>query len=392
MQVLRDSSEVIEEYLTVMRREINPSKEYERLTRSVLSKIDVSTATQTDIIKFLDSLRKSEAVDPMHKWIGSYNLYVSILKRFFKWFNNPYCMEGIRKLKRKEVSIYKPSDLWTQSDDVLFLKFCPSKRDKCYHMISRDTSCRPSEILSIKCKEIVFKMIGNKQYAEVLVNGKTGSRHIPLINSLPYVKDYLDDHVSDPNSYLIRSKKFGKLNSSSLNVIYTKYKEEYFPRLLKDPNVSKEDKDAIRALLGKPWNPYIRRHSALTEKSKILKEHILRSHAGWSPRSNMPERYLHYFGNESSESILEAFGLKPSAQELDKLSPVQCPNCGEGNKQQSRFCAKCRMILSYDTYLETVEQKEEQTDKVSKLEETINTILQTLVSKGVLEPTPKKND
>src|SRR6476620_1405277 len=309
MQVLRNSSEVIDEYLTVMRREINSTMEYERLTRFVLSKIDVNTATQTDIMKFLDSLRKPEAVDTMHKWIGTYNLYIIILKRFFKWFNNPYCMEGIKKLKRKEVSIYKPSDLWTQEDDLLFLKFCPSKRDKCYHMISRDTSCRPSEILRIKCKEICFKMIGNRQYAEVLVNGKTGSRHIPLINSLPYVKDYLDDHVSDPNSYLIRSKKFGKLNSSSLNVIYTNYKEEYFPRLLKDPNVSQEDKKAISALLAKPWNPYIRRHSALTEKSKILKESILRSHAGWTVRSNMPERYLHYFGNESSESLLEAYGL-----------------------------------------------------------------------------------
>ena len=114
----------------------------------------------------------------------------------------------------------------------------------------------------------------------------------------------------------------------------------------------KEDKEAIRVLLAKPWNPYIRRHSALTEKSKILKEHILRSHAGWSTGSNMPQRYLHYFGNESSESILEAYGLKPTAQELDKLSPVQCPNCGEGNKQQSRFCTKCHMILSYDSYLE----------------------------------------
>ena len=120
MQVLRDSSEVIEEYLLVMRREINSSKEYERLTRSVLSKIDVSTATQTDIMRFLDSLRKPEAADPMHKWIGSYNLYVALLKRFFKWFtsNNPYCMEGIKKLKRKEVSIYKPSDLWTQEDEL----------------------------------------------------------------------------------------------------------------------------------------------------------------------------------------------------------------------------------------------------------------------------------
>ena len=168
-----------------------------------------------------------------------------------------------------------------------------------------------------------------------------------LINSLPYLKDYLNDHVADPNSYLIRSRKFSKLNSRSLNVTYNKYKKEYFPKLLQDPNVSQEDKDAIRVLLAKPWNPYIRRHSALTEKSKILKEHILRSHAGWSTGSNMPQRYLHYFGNESSESILEAYGLKPTAQELDKLSPILCPNCGEGNRQQLRFCHK----MPYDLIL-----------------------------------------
>ncbi len=375
-----------------MRREINSTKEYERLTRIVLSKIDVNTATQADIMKFLDSLRKPKAIDPMHKWIGTYNLYVVILKRFFKWFNNPYCVEGIKKLKRKEVSIYKPSDLWTQEDDLLFLKFCPSKRDKCYHMISRDTSCRPSEILRIKCKEVVFKMIGNKQYAEVLVNGKTGSRHIPLINSLPYLKDYLNDHVADPNSYLIRSRKFSKLNSRSLNVTYNKYKKEYFPKLLQDPNVSQEDKDAIRVLLAKPWNPYIRRHSALTEKSKILKEHILRSHAGWSTGSNMPQRYLHYFGNESSESILEAYGLKPTAQELDKLSPILCPNCGEGNRQQFRFCTKCHMILSYNSYIEVIEQKEQQVDEIADLKNTMNVMLQAMVSKGWIEPIPKTKE
>ena len=45
--------------------------------------------------------------------------------------------------------------------------------------------------------------------------------------------------------------------------------------------VSSEDKIAITELLKKPWNPYIRRHSALTDKSKFLKESILKSHAGW---------------------------------------------------------------------------------------------------------------
>ena len=48
-----------------------------------------------------------------------------------------------------------------------------------------------------------------------------------------------------------------------------------------------EDKPRIAELLKKPWNPYIRRHSALTEKSMILKESVLRQHAGWKPDSDI---------------------------------------------------------------------------------------------------------
>jgi hypothetical protein len=109
-------------------------------------------------------------------------------------------------------------------------------------------------------------------------------------------------------------------------------------------------------LLQKPWNPYIRRHSALTDKSKMLKEHILRQHAGWSIGSKMPEKYLHYFGNESSESILEAYGLVHKEQELNKMKPVSCPNCSELNEVGSRFCQKCKFILSYAEWEKVVNE------------------------------------
>lgn len=91
--------------------------------------------------------------------------------------------------------------------------------------------------------------------------------------------------------------------------IYDEYKKQIFPKLLESPNVLPEDKQKIRELLKKPWNPYIRRHSAITEKSRILKKHVLRQHAGWTPGSQMHLKYLHYFGNESNESLLEAYGI-----------------------------------------------------------------------------------
>ena len=205
-------------------------------------------------------------------------------------------------MKRKEVSIYKPTDLWTQEDDLLFLKYCPSKRDRCYHVVSRDLSCRPHELLKLRIKDIVFKLAGDRQYAEILLSGKTGQRHIPLINSIPYLKDWLDDHPvsGNPNSPLICGfgKSLGRaISPIALHGIYRIYKTKLFPKFLGDPSIDPEDKNKIRELLKKPWNPYVRRHSALTDKSKILKEHVLRQHAGWSVGSKMPEKYLHYFGN-----------------------------------------------------------------------------------------------
>jgi integrase/recombinase XerD len=182
-------------------------------------------------------------------------------------------------------------------------------------MVSRDLSCRPHELLKLKIKDIFFKSSGNYQYAEVLLSGKTGSRPIPLINSIPYLKDYLDHEHPQPsnsNAPLIcgTARSWGRrIQSNTLAQIYNNYKKDSFPRLLESPNVHPEDKQKIEQLLKKPWNPYIRRHSALTEKSTMLKEHVLRQHAGWSIGSQMPQVYLHYFGNESSESLLEAYGI-----------------------------------------------------------------------------------
>jgi hypothetical protein len=217
------------------------------------------------------------------------------------------------------------------------------------------------------------------QYAEVLVNGKTGSRHIPLINSIPYVKDYLDHehpHPGNPNSVFLcgTGKSLGRvLRVESIGLIYNHYKTNVFPKLLESPDVTPEDKQKIKELLKKPWNPYIRRHSALTEKSTKLKLHTLNQHAGWSINSPMAQKYIHYFGNESSESLLEAYGIvTKDDQKLSSsiLKPKQCPNCNEPNKPDSKFCAKCRMVLTYDAYNETLEKQQEVADLKKELEGT----------------------
>jgi integrase/recombinase XerD len=375
-----DNLITIENYIEARKTETNLSKRFQIVVTNTLRTLsrrinkNFKDMTRDDLVLFLNSIRKSESEDPTHKWIGTYNLYLIITSTFFKWLYypttepkerpRPEILQNLKRLKRRERSTYKPSDMWTQDDDLLFLKYCPSVRDRAYHMIARDTSCRPSEILELRIKNLVFKMTDeNRQYAEIVVNGKTGIRAIPLINSIPRVKDLLDSHPqkNNPNAYLIHSERmFGRrISIHALNLIYKKYKEVLFPSLLRDPLLDSDDKAKIKELLNKPWNPYIRRHSALTEKSKILKEHVLRQHAGWSANSNMHQKYIHYLGNESNESILEAYGLiNKDKKETDKLKPRQCPNCNEQNNIDSKFCSKCRMVLSYDAYTQVIEGSE----------------------------------
>ena len=204
---------------------------------------------------------------------------------------------------------------------------------------------------------------------------KTGSRSIPLIQSIPYVKDWLSNHPSRNNSNsplfigLGRPSLGKQFTISGLQHIYNYYKNDFFPKLLRDSTITNEEKEQTeKALLLKPFNPYIRRHTTCsTEKSTESKLHTLNQHAGWTTGSAMAQKYLHYFGNESNDSLLEAYGIVTSYNiPINTLNPKTCPNWQRGQTQDAKFCNKCKMVLTYDAYSETGQEKEGK-DKESRV-------------------------
>jgi hypothetical protein len=177
-----------------------------------------------------------------------------------------------------------------------------------------------------------------------------------------------------------------KLARNTMFTIYNNYKKVHFPHLLKDPMVPEEDKRKLTELLKKPWNPYIRRHTAATEISKVLKDSVLiDQYMGWSHAGNTRQKYQHYYNDDSFDAMLTMMdGLKPIAPAKGKvlLKPRLCPNCQETNTPESKFCAKCKFVLSFDAFNETTQGAEETKKRLERLEKTMSSVMKVFMGQS----------
>ena len=110
--------------------------------------------------------------------------------------------------------------------------------------------------------------------------------------------------------------------------------------------------------------------NSITEKSTKLKLYTLNQHAGWTTNSNMAQRYLHYFGNESSQNLLEAYGIVTNDNvPINTLNPKICVNCNESNTQDANFCSKCKMIMSLEGYQEALDSQRQKEDEMQEMKD-----------------------
>ena len=81
---------IVSNYIIAMKREINPRLSYIKHTIEFLSDLSKSVGVaknfndmaRDDILLYLDSCRKLEGDDPLHKWIGTYNVKRIVLLIF----------------------------------------------------------------------------------------------------------------------------------------------------------------------------------------------------------------------------------------------------------------------------------------------------------------------
>ena len=89
-RITKENCLTIVNYILAMQTEISPAQSYRIETILNLKYVaefhspkSFRDITRQDLVDYLDRFRKPESVDPMHKWVGTYELARIVLMRFF---------------------------------------------------------------------------------------------------------------------------------------------------------------------------------------------------------------------------------------------------------------------------------------------------------------------
>lgn len=217
-----------------------------------------------------------------------------------------------------------PEELLTQQEIGRIVQKCQTLRDKALIATLAESGCRISEIGTMQIKHVAFEEYG----ARLTVNGKTGMRKILIINSTPYLQEWINRHPgnTDPESYLWIKGVREPLG-------YTR-----IASILKEA--------AKKAGINKRVYPHLLRHSRATALASIMSDASMKNYFGWTQGSEMAGIYIHMSGRETDEAILKASGVEVKKTEKKSvLEPKKCMRCNAVNEATNICCKMCGLIL-----------------------------------------------
>ncbi|MFW6196779.1 MAG: tyrosine-type recombinase/integrase [Thermoplasmatota archaeon] len=269
--------------------------------------------------------------------------YKKVLKRFYKWLNggeHPQKVSWVTTTdKTKNHTL--PEDVLTEEDIRKLLENCKTARDKALISLLWETGARIGELIDLKVEDLRDYDHGY----QIVIDGKTGSRRLPLISSVPHLRNWLNNHPDPENGSPLWAKIRGK--NAGERVGY-----RYILKMLKETKK--------RAGLEKPLNPHHFRHSRATYLASKFKEAQMCEWFGWVQGSDVPGKYVHMSGRDIDDSYERLHGIqKEEKTEESDMAPIECPRCREMNDPEASFCYQCGQALSTEAAQDIEKEQEE---------------------------------
>jgi integrase/recombinase XerD len=312
---------------------------YEKLVNAFDSSADILKARREEIVA---AVAKIEAL-PIGE-ITRAKIKIT-LKFMYKHFNGedvfyPREVAWVKGSVRKKSRIM-PSDLLSLEEIDSMIDNSRNLRDRAIIALMADAPLRTHELLLLKRKHLVID--SDQPFLVVPEDTKTGTRRIPLINSIPYLVQYLDAFKAiEPEDPLFMHELWNSerkpLKFGALRIMLKKV--------------------AKRAGIKKRIYPYLFRHGVITRYANKLSNAQLEKVAGWQHGTNMHMTYEHLSDLDLSKAIANANGVKIKEDKEEKPRIKVCGRCKYTNAKDSQYCARCGSALSVEIALQEERDKQ----------------------------------
>jgi len=214
------------------------------------------------------------------------------VKKFFEWLGNDIAINYKHGIRSERPPL---PDILTEDEIERLVNACNTIRDRAMVGVLYESGMRVGELVTLKIKDVEFDNYGGI----LILNGKTGSRRIRIINSTPLLQNWIKNHPlkNDPESWIWVTNLSKKTGSGWNRLSYSTIRG-----LLKILQ--------LKAGITKRVYPHLFRHSRATHLAKILTESQLKTYLGWTQRSRMAGTYVHLSGRDVDKTLLKAYGIK----------------------------------------------------------------------------------
>jgi len=219
-----------------------------------------------------------------------------ITKRFYKWLlggdsKYPDCVSWIKHREPKNHTL--PEQLITEEEIKQLIAATDTPRDRALISLLYESGARISELILMQLKHVEFV---DDNLSRILLDGKTGPRKVPIVNSTKHLRTWLSFHPlrDNPNAYLwtklILRQEQGRTKEEPISYEGVRM---LLQKLFAKSGIKKE------------CNPHLFRHSRATFLSKHLTEAQLKQFFGWTQSSDMAARYVHLSGRDLDSALLK---------------------------------------------------------------------------------------
>lgn len=303
---------------------------------------DFDDASEDDFKDLVEEIQKRDITD------RTVLDYKKVLKRFYGWLNggeDPEKVEWIKTTDRSKNGTL-PEDVLTEEDVQEPIDSTTSSRTQAFIALLGETGARIGELMDLS----VGDLRDHKHGMQIVIDGKTEQRRIPLISSIPQIRKWLNDHPNPGDNDAPLWAKFQQSGKGE-RVSY-----RYILKSLKNAGEN--------AGIDKPMNPYHFRHSRATYLANKFTEAQMCEWFGWVQRSDVPAKYVHMSGREIDADYARLHGIEDEEEpEESQLAPEECPRCGAKNNPEASFCQNCGQTLTREAF-EGVEKHEEKSSGI----------------------------